>query len=222
MASRLAVLMIQSRAPSAAADRLVEEVIGNLIGTPGIDLILIGALSEIGDASSDRLTLESITADVAVLDWQSPERILQGLANVDFHGQRAGHSHDPQAEAVAAGNRKIFAFDLREFADSTELNRALEKLNSDRAVRTFSIGLGPSTGDPPMAKPKPTETTEISTQAKCEAWKSGSDDHRLVKDVVEDCDTRESPSRNSFGTSQSQLSSRELDDLIDELDRADP
>ncbi len=134
--------MIQSNPPTAAAQRMAEEVVGRLIGAEGIDLTLIGPLSSLAETSTDRLTLESLSGDVAAMDWQDPAAIVDGLAAVGFHAQRAPHPHDDDAPAPSSANRRVFAFDMNRFRGPVELVDALRQLNARRQVRTFAIGAG--------------------------------------------------------------------------------
>src|SRR6056297_1563232 len=76
MAVRLPVIMIHSPPGGSRWQSLGESIIGELIGRPGIDLTLVGRLSDLATGSTDRLTLESLRGDLVVLDWQPPERIL--------------------------------------------------------------------------------------------------------------------------------------------------
>jgi hypothetical protein len=143
MAIRLTVIMIESVAPPAAgagSNQLIEQVVGNLLGRPGIDLVLIRSLAGLDPNSTDGLTLESIAGDVAVLDWQPPEEIVSALQRIGFNGCRAPHRFDTSAAVAAADERRIYAFDLTRIRDVAELQSALEALKSDRQVRTFSIG----------------------------------------------------------------------------------
>jgi hypothetical protein len=132
--------MIQSPPAEAAKQRLSEALIGRLIGRAGIDLTLIDRLSSLGEGSTDRLTLESLSGDVAVLDWQSPERIVSALHAIGFAGQRAPHGSDPHASSVGSEARRIYAFDLSTFDDVALIEASLTQLLENRQVRTFSLG----------------------------------------------------------------------------------
>ncbi len=75
MAIRLSVIMVHAP-PTAGAERTAQSVVGELIGLNGIDLTLVGPLAQLDETSTDRLTLASLSGDVAVLDWQRPEEIV--------------------------------------------------------------------------------------------------------------------------------------------------
>lgn len=191
---------------------MTEEVVGQLIGAAGIDLTLIGPLSSLAETSTDRLTLESLAGDVAALDWQSPEAIMQGLASVNFHAQRAAHPHDGEAPKKQSGIRQVYAFDMSRFRGPGELIKALTDLNGRRQVRTFSIGLGDSLGvgitreparpaaEPPLVPIEPVPPTQGTTPP-----------GEIKTTPVHDVKAGEPPA-----------SGLDLDDLIDQLDQADP
>lgn len=140
MAARLTVIMIESPPPTAAAARLADDIVGHLIGRPGIDMTLVRSLMALEESSTDRLTLESITTDVAVLDWQPPQMIVDALHSVGFVGWRALHSGDLESPPGPISGRKIYAFDLTQTSDAAGLIEALQNLRAQRDIQTFSIG----------------------------------------------------------------------------------
>lgn len=152
MPARLNVIMIESAPSAGAARRMAEAVVGELIGLSGIDLTLIESLDRISDSSTDKLTLDGITGDVCVLDWQSPESVVKSLNDRGFHGRRAAHPHDQDAVHTASNihasvsdppptvsTRRIYAFELSRFPDAKGLCAALSSLRATREVRTFSL-----------------------------------------------------------------------------------
>ena len=151
MPVRLPVVLVQTKPPTASGQRIAEEVVGNLIGKPGIDLTLVDTIPSLAEGSTDRLTLESLSGDVVILDWFEPAAIVQRLAEIGFEGRRSSHEHDSGASEesssespVIAGSapRRIYAFDLSRFTKAMDLIDALVRLNDTRQVRTFTIGIG--------------------------------------------------------------------------------
>ncbi len=151
-AVRLSLVMVHS-SPFASARLLPEAIVAELIGVPEIDLTLVGPLAQLSASSTDRLALESLTGDVAVLDWQSPDEIVRSLARVGFDGDRVPHANDVEATAPRTPGRRIYAFDLTRFRDLTSLHQAIGQLKSSLQVRTFSLPLGPSTVVSPSPVP---------------------------------------------------------------------
>jgi hypothetical protein len=229
---------------------MIEEVIGQLIGAEGIDLALIGRPSTLAENSVDRLTLESLSGDVAVLDWRSPDSIISDLVTVGIDAERAAHTHDAEAgskvtTAVETSSppvppstkRRVYAFDLSNFSQPEDVIAALRALNQRRQVRTFTIGLGPNSisasvaGNGRRAGPSegvgglaraPTGTpSEEPTPTRRSAEPSGNR-----------AEAREANGNRSIapvdppaGSDQSRRASTEeidLDDLLDQLDQADP
>ena len=154
MAVRLNVIMNHSPPPAGAAQQLGEAIIGELIGRPGIDLTLVGPFSGLPDGSTDRLRLESIAGDVAVLDWQSPEEIVSSLATIGFLGGRTPHPGDPDPPPVRPPTRRIYVFDLRRYRGAEAVGSHLAELLAGRQTRTFSLGsAAPPRPRPPAGEP---------------------------------------------------------------------
>lgn len=201
MAVRLAVIMIESAPSTAAAGRFAADVVGNLIGRPGLDLTLVRSLTIAEMSETDRLSLEAISGDVAVLDWQSPESMLESLASMGMSGCRWPHRQDPHTAPEPAADRRIYAFDLRCFGEPMELVEALENLNKDRQTQTFVIGNSISA----VGKKLPTVTGTSSP--------------------AQPLETSRGPNPTSThrhrSTEHRPLPSIDLDDLIDQLDQSD-
>jgi len=146
MAVRLTVVMADTPPPGVSA-KLAQDIVGGLIGLPEIDLTLVRSLSSADEGSTDRLTLEAISGDVAALDWRSPQQIVTALQAIGFDGLRWPHANDPGAakarQSPSSQNevhrRRIYAFDLTDCDSSARLLSAIEELKSQRQVRAFSI-----------------------------------------------------------------------------------
>ena len=141
MAVRLNVIMNHSPPPAGSDQQFGESIIGELIGRPGVDLTLVGQFASLSEGSTDRLRLESIAGDVAVLDWQSPAEIVASLAAIGFSGARTPHPGDPDPPAVNPPTRRIYAFDLRRYGRAETVCTQLGELLAGRQTRTFSLGL---------------------------------------------------------------------------------
>jgi len=150
MAVRLNVILIEPATAGGAARRLAETMVGELIGRPGIDLALVGPLDRLAPDSTDRLTLDGITGDACVLDWQPAAAIHSALQAVGFLGRRTPHPHDLAASGddPASGDllgssstRRIYTYDLNRFTDAADICQALAELRAGKQVRTFSLGL---------------------------------------------------------------------------------
>jgi hypothetical protein len=225
LAVRLSVVMVHSPPPSAVAQRKAEQIVGELIGRPGIDLTLVGPLRSLTVNSTDRLTLESLTGDVAVLDWSSPIEIAQSLASIGFTGHRAPHRDDPDAPRERPDrSRRIYAFDLSSFRDATSAIDSLEKLKAEREVRTFS--LSPTTKPvEPIAPVVPTVGSQlhqeedpgvaVSPLRQQAVW-------GLSKPKLTDPPSPEHRSGKMSPAGSGSPKSIDLDDLLDQLDELDP
>ncbi len=232
------------------AQRMVEEVIGELIGAEGIDLALIGRPSTLAENSVDRLTLESLSGDVAVLDWLSPEAIIGDFVAVGIDCERAVHPHDLAAGSKAdttveasspavpvPTKRRVYAYDLANFAQPEDVIAALRALNQRRQVRTFTIGLGPNSNPAPGAgngrSAGPSEgvagvarsrTKPPSEESTPDGRSSGASGNGLEAGEANG-DSSIAPVDPPARSGQSRRTSTEeidLDDLLDQLDQADP
>lgn len=175
MAVRLAAVLIQTPSPVAGGADLVDGVVGELIGSPGIDLTLVGAHEVWGESSTDRMTIESLPADAAVLDWGDADSIEAKLQAVDTIWSRSRHASDPDIPIAGKDRKKLYVFDLRRFQTSAEVVRALRTLLQSRQVKTVDVALGgiplaspsnaaPSKLDPtgPARPPSPLSSRESS------------------------------------------------------------
>ena len=204
--------MVHSAPPTAAAARMAEGIVGELIGLNGIDLTLVGPLTQIGDSSTDSLTLESLVGDVAVLDWQSPLEIMAALNRIGFGGQRSPHQHDPEAPAMATNLRRVYALNLSKFSHPQEVLEALSRLNASRQIRTFSLGVAPDSSSPKPSPPDSRSSPQPPGISPNQQAMPGKDFgppplQRPLKDAA-----TPSPRGETLN----------LDDLLDQLDQLDP
>ncbi len=155
---RLSVVLVQTS--PAAGVALSESLVGNLIGRPGLDLILVDRLDRIAEDSTDRLTLDSISGDFALLDWRSPGDQLQSLQELGIQATRWPHQSDLHAEAISQPSRqKAFLFDLNQFATADQIIRKLNQLRESLAVKTINLG-GLSSGVRTVPTKMSTQSTE--------------------------------------------------------------
>ncbi|MEO1527232.1 MAG: hypothetical protein AAFX06_17465 [Planctomycetota bacterium] len=197
---RLPVILNQ-QAP-ASGQSLAEDLVGELIGRPGLDLTLVDRFSLIRPDSSDQLTLDAITVPSAVLDWQSEDDIHAALQAVGFNGVRCAHELDAQAPAYTpgAGARRLFLFDLRKVGSAKQVLAELSRLRESLSVKTISLG-GLSAGQ---------RSTPEKPKAKQE----------VPKQVVPDAKPLSQPAPSSIAQPNKQ-GGDDLDDLIDQLDDMD-
>ena len=210
MPARLNVIMIESAPAAGSARRMAEAIVGELIGLAGIDLTLVESLDRISDTSTDKLTLDGISGDVCVLDWQSADVVVSELNDKGFAGRRAPHPHDLEAaNAISSVSgdgpmRRIYAFELSRFSDAKELCEALSALRATREVRTFSLLAASSVA--PRVVPQTVEKNK--TQAAPLATLPASQDAK--SDTLGKASNRNAP-----------VSGIDLEALVDQLDEFD-
>ena len=138
-------MLLQTRPPNLNAERLVDEVVGRLIGSEGMDLILVESFSSMTEGSVDRLPLETLSGDLAILDWLSPERIVEGWNGLGFDGYRAPHRLDSEASPAIGQFRRIYAFNLSEADSADSVLQGLKEIHAGRQVRTVTLdGISPT------------------------------------------------------------------------------
>lgn len=208
MASRLSVIMVHCPHPTAHDERTAEAVVGQLIGRNGFELTLVGPLAQLSDSSSDRLSLGSLSDDVVVLDWQSPQDTLAALHRIGLTGQRSRHAHDPAAALPSSGLRRIYAFDLTRLSDPGDLLDALDQLRSSTQVRTFTLSILPT-------------SPSSSAAQRAEAPSSIASESSSTTGPGDAVPWRSRPLTGPAGTPQGP-DSLDLDDLVDQLDQLDP
>ena len=213
MPVRLSVVMVHTPPAAVAASQLAEAIVGELIGMPEIDLTLVGNLVNISPASTDLLSLESHTGDVAALDWQPPADIVAALGKLGFKGSRTPHPDDLQAPP-AEPTRRIYAFDLTQFPDARSVCEAVAKLRSQRQVRTFTLS--------------PAATAKSKTDSSSAAVVDTPQTPQNARQPDSRAPTVDSPSpgtadgRNAPRPTARPQGSRDLDDLLDQLEELDP
>jgi hypothetical protein len=194
--------MVHTASPNRVAGWTAESLVGELIGLAGIDLALVSPFANLAESSTDRLQLESITGDVAVLDWQSPAQTIESLRDIGFDGGRAPHQHDSEIPAQPADHRRIYALDLTLFSSAGDVLSALEQLRADRQVRTFTLGQ--------MQLPvAPKSQPELNRNPAVAA-----------PPIAQRADREEQPEPQSVPMQDRE--SLDLDQLLDQLDQLDP
>ncbi len=131
--------MNQTPPSSGKAQKLGEEIVGELIGRPGIDMVLVDAGSLENSHSTDLLTLQSLEVDFVYLDWRTPEVAMEWLGCSGIVGKRFPHPNDAVATLDASPGRRIYFFDLQISSDSGLVCQAVLELLANRQTRTFSL-----------------------------------------------------------------------------------
>ncbi|XZE54445.1 hypothetical protein SH139x_000410 [Planctomycetaceae bacterium SH139] len=155
MSARLSIVLSQAGNQIANGRDIEGELVADLIGAAGMDLSLIGPLEQLGHAATDRLVIDGLTGDFALLTWDEPAVSLAQLTAASVPGYRAPHQLDPEPAANQAaavvGNaadagvseqptrRRIYCFNLREHSIAS-VRAGLEKILLTRQTPTISLG----------------------------------------------------------------------------------
>ena len=190
MATRLNVVMSQSPPAKSAAQSLAEQVVGELIGVAEIDLTLVQSVIGLRPDSTDCMNLQSISTDIAVLDWAPAQEIAEALSENQIPGSRSPHPHDSETDRTE-NERRFYLFDLTKFDSGPELIRALQNLKNERQTRTFSLGGLTPQSSQPEPKRKNAETapdTSMPTSAQEESGSSNPLDLDHLVDLLDEMD----------------------------------
>jgi hypothetical protein len=213
---RLPVILVQN--PPASGVGLADDLVGNLIGKPGLDLTLVDRLDAIAADSTDHLTLEGITVPSAVLDWRSPEEMIQQLASIGFHGRRCPHQLDAEVRDEPSQHvRRLFLFDLTVHTHADAIIAELSRLRESLSVKIVSLGAslspGPSRGQASAAAMPPASASDPGGEAA--ASRSSKQTAGPPPKPSTDAETA------NVRPMIDRTSDEELDGLIDQLDELD-
>ncbi|TWT91312.1 hypothetical protein [Stieleria varia] len=221
MAVRLNVVMVQSPPPLPGASVIAETLVGELIGRPGIDLILVERLDRITESSTDHLTLHSLQGDVAVLDWSSAAEQQTALAQIGIPLRVAPHSlasDSPEPDsnrsvpATVNGSRRLYGFDLSTVQNADRVIKALLELQQTRSVKTFSLG-----NIPVIQKTAPQKTSDATANTSPASSKISA----ATTQSPHSPSNRKSNANHPTSTSRPSNDDESLDRLLDELDELD-
>ncbi|MFG0291429.1 MAG: hypothetical protein ACF8CQ_24910 [Rhodopirellula sp. JB044] len=232
MAVRLNVLILRPTGAGSAWHGHCDDLIGHVLGRPGLDVTLLERLPVAGEESTEMLALESIGGHAACLAWDAPENVLADLDRAGRPMLRRPHADDPDATSSvgasagaserphANGDRapgRMYFFDMREKPSATAVLDSLVKLLQTLQVPTFQIAGGAISGAIGGAKPEassPTpNTSEPSPVSKPEPDSKPADTPPAKSSPLSTSKpvARDSPQENGDA----------LDRLVDQLDELD-
>ncbi|MEM9587411.1 MAG: hypothetical protein AAGA03_09020 [Planctomycetota bacterium] len=226
MAVRLNVLMVQD-APSGADSALGEQVVGEMIGRPGIDMMLVGQLQRISEDSTDHLTISGLSGDLAVLEWGPVDQSVTALAQLGCVGTRVPHPDDPEVASPSGPVRRIYGFDLRIAQSADHVCKALQGLLAARQVKTVQLGVvgtpvvpAGSADVPPQRSQPPVGVASVDPTKAVPNGPVG-DHSDLASETSSVADPIKSEHSLSEGRDDAMPDFPGLDRLVDELDGLD-
>lgn len=149
MAARLPVVVSQSVRREPQAVSCEENLITELMFTPGLDATLIGPLETIASGSTDHLCLEGFKGPFSLLSWVSANDCRQQLSRLGISGMIFDHdsgvsSGIPIENSIAHetnNTRRIEFFQLRTDAKPSKWIELLKQRLEVREVKAFQIQL---------------------------------------------------------------------------------
>ncbi len=147
MPARLNVVIVQSPRLTSLQSEVTEQVMIELLGRPGIDILVVQSL--VGDLhSTDRMALTALENELVIVDWQSEDSIVTQCAALSIVGSSAPHPLNPQPASSArlsptssmAAPRRLYCFDLRLGFKAEQVASAILGLLAAKQVQTIRIG----------------------------------------------------------------------------------
>lgn len=170
MAARLNVLLVQSPRMTPLQSNINAALAVQLMGVPGLDLAILGAVAP-EMANTDRLLLESLSGDLAIVDWRGPEETLLALERLGIAGSRAPHRLDPGSGQPPQGARRLYLVDLRRGDSPAQVLAGLQAILASRRVVTVSLG-APPRGSAAAAPASAPERPNVSPPAPASRFES--------------------------------------------------
>lgn len=207
MAVRMNVLMLRPIGNGSAMHHQFDDVIGQLLGRPGLDLTLLERLPGPDEASTERLALESLGGHIACLAWADPGVTVGELTVAGKPMTRRAHMSDPTPnddnlpDDLISTPGRMFYFDMRKSGSNQTILNDLQGLLKRLQTPMFQIG-GP-TALAPRDKPK---TPMVSN----------ADSPPRSRDISPALIAPQAPQ-----ASAEPMSDQHLDRLVDELDEMD-
>jgi hypothetical protein len=144
MAVRLNVIVLRPTGEHRHFDPACDDAVGQLLGRPGLDLVLLDRIPGPDESGTERLAVESIAGDVACVAWTDAEQVSGPLGLLGKRVARVPHRRDVDAEPVQANEpiAKLYHFDMRREGASQTILADLQTLLATRQTPTFQIGAG--------------------------------------------------------------------------------
>lgn len=213
MAVRLNVIVLRPTGEHRHFDPACDDAVGQLLGRPGLDLVLLDRIPGPDESGTERLAVESIAGDVACVGWTDAELVSEPLGLLGKRVARVPHRRDQDAAPVQSDEpiAKLYHFDMRREGASQTILADLQALLATRQTPMFQIGVGgstspkPATASPSQASTPPKNVTPIKAATPSPAKPS----------------TAAVSSLNAPTPPLTPNQSTDLDALVDELDELD-
>lgn len=197
MAVRLSVLILK---PSPEFQGRFENIVGELLGRPGLDVVMLERIPAADEGATESLALEGLSPPIACLTWHEFDKVQHDLAAAGYPLSRCRHADDPAGESSNANQAAAYFFDLRPASVHDSILDKLRTLRDRLNVTTFSLqGLAPPPRKPVVAQ------ADVSPKRDAES-------NDVTHNNVTKADSTASPQPSP---------ERSLEQLVDELDELD-
>jgi len=213
MAARIPVVVSQSVRREPAAVSCEENLITELLFTPGLDATLIGPLVNLQSGSTDHLCLEGLKGPFALITWGSASESQQQLSQLGIYGSI--HDCDSQGltEFAIDGSpsndrRRIDHYQLRSDTKPAYWIERLKRSLEIRDVRAFQIQLPSNSTGLSLAPTNPRDKVPYQLSARSLESKNKTASVPITNAKAIDLNSDDEAWEH-------------LDSLMDDLDRAD-
>ncbi|SMP47871.1 hypothetical protein SAMN06265222_102352 [Neorhodopirellula lusitana] len=226
MAVRLNVLVLRPGGSGGRFHQQFDDVIGQLLGRPGLDVTLLERLPSADDTGTERLALEALGGHIACLAWSEPKDFQVELSTAGKPMVRRPHQLDPAAseddsQAMLEKSSKetgipigrMFYFDMRQDGANTTIFASLQELLKTLQTPMFQIqSLGAS--KPPTRPASPKLATPQPNVNPPAASKPATPQPAVSPKLT----TQPQPSPMPIAATDEDAVDEHLDRLVDELD----
>lgn len=166
MAKRITVVVSQGQSHNPARRRLEEEIVTGLLLEPGVDVVVIPHLYDLGADGTGVLALQSASGDLVLLSWLYPRAARWILDRHDVRGregvtllvgdddvagdddeddggaQDSAESSDDKIRVIdqrPIPKRRIYCLDLRARQQATPFLEEIRRIRTESAAQVFDL-----------------------------------------------------------------------------------
>lgn len=159
MPARLNVVVSQSRSQNPKKRAIEETIVGELLGSPGIDVAVVPHLYDLKADGPGMLSLTGMTGNLVLCSWLYPRAARWTLDRNGIRGREGttllkslGEDEDAEEEAAEEPddkervidsrelpNRKIYCLDLRSYDSADEYLTEIRRIASEESTQTVDL-----------------------------------------------------------------------------------
>ncbi len=225
MTVRLNVVVVQASHLTSLQAGVTAELVFQLLGVAGMDVAIVSSLDPQLSTATDRMMVQALASDLAVVDWCGGEETLNKLAALGVQALAAPHALDESRPLVPLGQRRAYLFDLRRGDGASRIAQTLKQLLSQRQVAAIPLSslAGPVNRNKGVDSRSRSHAERPESESHARTPESKATTARVTKPDREDTSGGVPTKRNHEGSRHPdyRISDAELDDLVDGFNRID-